>query len=109
MEAGKMRTKLALLVAATKRDGNGEFLAPSVFATPWGDIQPLTNKYMDKTQRTTVESTDVIEIRYIDGVTSAMTVQDGDQIYNIEAVIDPDKKKRKLQLFCYLRNDGLQA
>lgn len=109
MEAGKLRTKITLQVASTRRDGTGEELPSSTFAVCWADIQPLTNKYTERSQHTLVESTHVIVIRYIDGVTSAMTVQEGSLTYNIEAAIDPDRKKRKLNLMSYLRNDGFTS
>jgi SPP1 family predicted phage head-tail adaptor len=107
MQAGKLRTKIKLLTASKKRDSTGEFLAPTVFATCWSDSQPLANKYADTPYHTGTEATSMLEIRYIAGVTSAMTVQIGTQIYNIEAVIDPDDRKIKLNLMVYLRNDGL--
>jgi SPP1 family predicted phage head-tail adaptor len=106
MQAGNLRTKITILQASARRDGKGEFLAPSEIAVCWAEIAPISNMYADKQQQTVTEATWKIVIRYIDGITSGMIVQENGKTYNIEAVVDPDRKRQMLYLMCYLRNDG---
>jgi SPP1 family predicted phage head-tail adaptor len=102
---GAMQHRVVLSKASSQRTATGEFVQRyEPFATCWASIQMLAGKYTEKTQQVITESTHKIIIRYIPGVTTAMTVQLSDgRVWNIEAVADPDERHVELQLFCYER------
>lgn len=75
--------------------------------TVWASIRHLSGM---ETVRSGVEVSNVkasIRIRYMAGVTAAMRIKHGADVYSIEAVM-PDKVKREfVDLVCYLgANDG---
>lgn len=103
---GALQHRVTLSKPSAQRTASGEFVQQyESFATCWASIQMLAAKYTEKTQQVVTEATHKITIRYIPGVTSAMTVQLSDgRVWNIEAVSDPDERHVELQLFCYERN-----
>lgn len=105
---GAMQHRVVLSKPSSQRSATGEFVQRyEPFATCWASVQALAAKYTEKPQQVVSESTHKVTMRYISGVTTAMTVTltDG-RIWNIEAVFDPDERHVELQLFCYERNDG---
>lgn len=104
MKSGRLRLRIQIVQPNLSRDSRGELEAPTVFATVWSSLTPLTSKYIEKAERVVTEATWKLGIRYLAGLTTAMHVLYDGRVFNIEAVMDPDGRKRELELHCYERN-----
>ncbi|RFB28249.1 phage head closure protein [Brevibacillus sp. VP] len=70
------------------------------FIKAWSKIRPLNAE--EKINRPDIEQSvsHVIEIRYRKGITSIMRVRFRDRCFGIESVLDPDERKKSLNLMC---------
>lgn len=103
---GALQHQVYILQRNTRRDANGDFLPPVVFATCWARVQALTDKYTEKAQQVVTEATHRVTVRYIPGLDTSMQVQFNGRIFNIAAILDPDERQVELWLMCYERNSG---
>lgn len=72
----------------------------SDLATVWGHVEPLSGREYFQAQQLQARVNTHITIRYRDGVTPLLRAKLGSRVYRIEAVINPDERKRELQLMC---------
>jgi len=70
----------------------------TTFATAWASIKPLRGRELIAAQAVASEVTGSIKLRYIAGLTAAMRVSYGGQIFNILAVVNTDQDDRELIL-----------
>lgn len=105
---GAMSNRVSVLQRSQARDATtGEFLTThELVATVWAKIDMLATKYIERPEQVTTEATHKVTIRYMSGITTANLIQFDNRVFNIEAVFDPDERKRELHLMCYERNDG---
>lgn len=111
MAVGAMRHRLELQAyTRTADDGGGASLAWAKVAAIWGQIEPQSAREAvfgrDNQMRET--KSHKITIRYRDGVTSANRLvqvykiegRSFTRIWNITGVLDPDNRRRFLELSC---------
>lgn len=73
--------------------------------TVWADISPLSGRELMAAQAINVEISHKVEIRYQSlfagpKAVAAMRILYGDRIFNIHASIDPDERRKSLELSC---------
>ncbi len=68
--------------------------------TVWADIQALRGREYFTAQQTVAESNHEIKIRYRKGIKPAMRAIEGERVFDIQAVLDKDGRKRYLSLIC---------
>jgi len=112
MLAGRLRYRLTIQQPGTTAGAGGTQTETwSTFATVWGSLQgqggieSLGGRELDTeiaardSRQLVAEQTLVAEIRYLAGITPTMRVQGLDgRLYDIQAVTDPDGRKRELVL-----------
>lgn len=99
--AGKYDRRVTIQQLVTTSDGTGGTTSSwQTFATVWAAIEPLTGGEYFVAQQTTSKVNNKISLRYLDGVKPAMRVLYGTRIYNIEAVMDSEGRRRERQLLC---------
>jgi SPP1 family predicted phage head-tail adaptor len=101
-----MDKRITLVSDSLTRDNEGNFLTDAVFGDTWASIILLQGRELDRAQQIVAEVTHKITIPYQDGVTSAMRVNFGAKVFQIEVVQDPDERQVQLQLLSIERNDG---
>jgi len=74
--------------------------APSVVATVWGAVAPLSGAERLSAMRLEGQVTHKITIRYRSGVDSDMRIVMGGRSFNIRAVMDVGERRRYLELLC---------
>jgi len=103
--AGAMVDEIALLTPSPTRDSEtGEFGAPVEFVTLFAAVSALTGRELEKAQQLVAEVTHSVNLCYLPGVNSAMTVFFRSRIFEILAVLDPDERQIELRLLCRERN-----
>ena len=104
MRSGRLRHKVTLrkLEAGSPRQAaNGERLDGwADFATVRAYVRPISGKELRAGQQINSQIVAEIEIRWLAGVEAGMRVHHGDDVYHIEAAIDPERRQRKLLLQC---------
>lgn len=79
----------------------GEIIAvPQTFATAWGSVEDLAGREFFAAQQINAEVTTRIRIRYLAGILPQMQAIANGRTYDILAVLDPDGRRRELQLMC---------
>lgn len=111
MKAGRLRHRVTLQSLATgspqKTEMGSADQAWADVVTVWADIRPLQGTKLFNAQQVQSDVTTEIEIRYRAGVTAKMRAKHGTNLYDIEAVIQPDARPIRLVLHCSIGvNDG---
>lgn len=104
MRAGKLRHRVTIqqrLAGSPQRTPTG---APdtswSDVATVWASIDTLRGRELIEAQAVQSRLEVRIRLRYRAGLTAAMRIVHGTDIYNIEAVIDREQQHVELELMC---------
>lgn len=101
MQAGLLRDRITIQVRSTTDDAAGEpALIWATFAAVWANATDMTGREYIAGQAITNVVTTTIIIRYRAGVTAAMRVVMRGVTYNIQAVIEPENKRREMHLMC---------
>lgn len=109
MRAADLRHRVTIeSYSATQNAYNEEIPSWSTVATVWAAIEPLTGqeRFLRAADQFYAENQVRIRIRYRAGVTAKMRVVDADgEIYDIQAVLDRDGRRRELVLMCTVSDD----
>jgi len=98
MSAGALRHRLTLEERVKAEDGGGGFTESwDAVATLWAAIRPVSGDEQLVGGRLAGNVSHLITLRYRDGVVPEMRFRQGERIFEIRAVIDPDERK------CWLR------
>lgn len=102
MLAGLLRDRVTIQVRVGADDAAGEpALIWSDFAVGvHGNVNDMTGKEYLAAQAVTNAVTTMIVIRYRPGITAAMRAVSRGVTYNIQAVIEPENKRREMHLMC---------
>lgn len=105
MQGGQLRDRITIQVRSTVDNAAGE---PTLSWTDYAagiaaNVTDMSGKEFIAGQEITNAVTTTIVIRYRVGVTGAMRVVARGVIYNIQAVLEPENKRREMHLMC-LRN-----
>lgn len=99
--AGKLRHRVVIKQLAMARDGIGGVVESwAELATVWADIVPLSGREFIAAQAAQAGVTARITIRYREGITAAMRIEHGADIYNIKAVLPDPTLRGHLTLMC---------
>ena len=104
MRAGRLSHRITiqqLVAGSPEQKPTGEpDVAWTDVATVWADVRPLQGRSLLLAQQVQSRVDTEIEIRYRAGVNAAMRVTHDSDVYDILAVIDPDKRHVRLVLHC---------
>lgn len=105
--AGAMVDEVTLLTRATTRDSEtGELREPVEFLTLFAAVRALQGRELEKAQQLVAEVSHSVNLSYVPGVNSAMTVRFRGRTFEILAVLDPDERQIELRLLCRERNQA---
>ena len=102
MLAGQLRDVIAIQVRTNGDDAAGEpTLTWTTFAADvYAKVTDLSGREYVAAQAVTNAVTTTVIIRYLPGVTAAMRVLCKGVTYNIQAVIEPENRRREMHLMC---------
>ena len=102
MQAGLLRDRVTIQIRSSVDDAAGEpTLSWSDFAVGiHANVSDMTGKEFFAAQEITNAVNTTIVIRYREGITAAMRAVSRGVIYNIQAVIEPENKRREMHLMC---------
>ncbi|ODA66839.1 Phage head-tail joining protein [Methyloligella halotolerans] len=99
--AGALRHRLILEERAKVDDGGGGFTESwNTVTTLWGVVRPLRGDEQLVAGRLAGNVSHLITLRYRDGVVPEMRFRQGERVFEIHAVIDPDERKCWLRCQC---------
>lgn len=79
----------------------------ATYKTVRASIEPIKGQEYFAAKQLQASTNVRIRIRYLSGITTKMRVLHGTRYYAIESVIDPNTRRRELQLMCVEREaDG---
>jgi len=100
MRIGDLRHKITIQEKTVTEDSEG------IAAETWGDVATVWASVEDLQGREFFQAAAVaeiiarIKIRYRPGIAPAMRVLFESRLFDIKSVIDPDGRRRELQLMC---------
>jgi SPP1 family predicted phage head-tail adaptor len=101
MRAGDLRHRVTIQLPVESQNDFGEVITTwQDYKTVWAVVLPLTGREYFASRQVNAEVTVQIQMRYIPGITPKMRVVEGSKVYEIEAVMDVEGKKKELQLLC---------
>lgn len=103
MKAGELRHRIMIQEKQTpvaQNDYGEEVITWSEVAEVWAAIEPLRGREFLEAQRAGAEVTTRIRVRHRDGIRPEMRVVWGDHVYDIEAVIHVEERRREIHLMC---------
>ena len=96
-----MRHRVTIQQKAPTRDTfGGEVEVWNPVATVWASVEPLQGREFLEARQMQAEVTTRIRIRYRAGIVPPMRVIWGSHTYDVQAVIEPEARRRELQLMC---------
>lgn len=101
VHSGELKQQIIIQIRTRVPDDKGGTVETwTTHATVWAGLKPSTGNEFLLNDQVQSRVTTEITIRYRKKVTTAMRVNYGGRIYDIEAVIDPKEKHEKLLLMC---------
>jgi len=101
MKAGDLRHRVTIQRNEPVTDSFGTETEQWVdVVTVWASVEPLSGREFFQSQKENAETTVRIKMRYRSGITSDKRVKFGDNVYEINAVIDIDERHIELHLMC---------
>ena len=108
MRTGRLRKRIEIQALTTAQDGYGEPVETwTTAATVWGELTPsmraTREAFAGVSQQRAARLTMEARIRWLGGLSPSSTrLRCDGKVYEVEAVMDPDGRKRELLLFCYV-------
>lgn len=108
IRAGELRHRIQLVKPTLVQDASGgiEEDQASVTATVWASVEALTGRELYAAQQKVSEVTHKITIRYMSGITAKLNVRFDNREFQIEAVQNPDERRKMLLLLCIERDSS---
>jgi SPP1 family predicted phage head-tail adaptor len=98
MKAGMLR-HLIKIEAPTTQNVKGEMIPTwGTFAEAYAAREDLAGRELFLSQQVQAEVTTRFRIRYLEGVSAKMRINDAGTIYNIKSVQDPEGRRRFLTI-----------
>lgn len=108
LRIGQLRRRVTLLQPTLKQDSDGGTpltnLAPVMEL--WATIDGISAQDRFAAHSFVEQSNTKITIRYQEGIKHDMMISDGPDLYIIKGLLDPDKRKRLLLLYCVMIDDS---
>ena len=108
MRAGRLRHRVTIQGLTTTPNSYGEPVETwTNLATVWGEVTPLISQtrevFAQASEQRVARQTMNVRLRYRADITPATSrVVWGSHVLEVEAVFDPDGRRAKLDLICYL-------
>jgi SPP1 family predicted phage head-tail adaptor len=108
INVGKMREQISIVQPSTTQDavGGTQLGGGTVLTTCWAEITALSGRDALAAQQYAELVTHQVVIRYLPGVASRQVVMFGARQFEIQAVINPDERTKKLILLCVEVNNN---
>ena len=101
MRAGLLRHRVTIQNLTTAQDSFGDIVETwSDFATVWAQVEDLSGREFFAAAQVNSEIKTRVRIRYMEGVKPTMRILHGTRTLEIISPIDPDGKRRMLELLC---------
>ena len=102
MRAGALRHRIEIQRNDGIRDPDSGEIIPgwTTVARVWAEVVDLSGREFWDSQQVQSEISTRVRIRYRDGIEPTMRVIHGDRTLEIQAVLDPDGRRRELHLMC---------
>jgi len=102
MRIGELRHRITIQKTTTIQDEAGQPIETwQDVCTVWAKIEDLSGReYLAAKQVLANEVTTRITIRWRNDVEPTMRVIEGQQIFDIQSIVDPAGRKQQLQLMC---------
>lgn len=106
MRAGELRRRVTIQQRAATQDTFG---GQSTSWTDWQTnvpcaIQPLAGRELMAARAVNAETTHMIDMRYMPGLTAAMRILYGTRVFNIVSVVNVEERNREHQI---MASEGL--
>lgn len=96
-----MNQRITLEQPPAALDASGEASGTwKTFARTWASVNPLRGRQLEMARTVYADVSVQINMRYLDGVKAKMRVRHGDNVYQIEAVMDVNSRHDELELLC---------
>jgi len=100
LRAGELNRRVEIQANTPTTNDIGELVASwATVATIWAKIEPVSGRELLQTQQVQATATARIRMRYR-SITPLHRIKHGDDIYEINAVIDVDDIHEQLELLC---------
>lgn len=110
MNPGRLRHRVRIEKEDYLRDSHGDIIRDPItgetsrgwveVATVWAAVEPLQGREFFESGAVQSQVTTRIRMRYRPGLTPAMRLVHGDDVHEIEAIIDPQTRHEQLQIMC---------
>lgn len=99
MRAGLLRHRITIESFTEGANEYGEPISTwATYATVWASKEDLSGREYFASQQINAEVSTKFRIRYRAGITAKMRIQHGGSVYQIAATMDPDGRKRTLEI-----------
>lgn len=108
--AGKLRQRIQILKSTGTQDSTGgtSLADYTTLATVWASVEPLSGSETLAADAQTSVGRFQIQMRYMDGITSALQVLFQGRKFQVENVSNPDGRQKKLYLQVVQIDDSVQ-
>lgn len=107
MQAGRLNRRIIIQQKAVTQDPYGEEVVTwGTWKAVWANIRPMSGYQYLQASAQTVEAKVVTEIRirFLSGINNeTMRVLHGTAVYEIEAVLHEEERRRQMRLMCRLQ------
>ena len=109
MRSGRLRHRIEILALTVAQDGYGEEIETWMMqATVWGEMLPslraTREAFAAQSEQRSARQSMECRMRYREGLSPKTTRLSWDgKVFDVEAVSDPDGRRRESLLFCYVR------
>ena len=101
MRSARLRHAVSLQRNVTVQDAYGQKVEQwQTIASVWAGVEPSKGREWFAAQQINATTVAMVLIRHRADVDTTCRVLHDDVVYDIEAVIDPDTRRRELQLMC---------
>lgn len=110
IKSGALRNQVEIVLPGTTKDSFGGTTpgGGTSLGTVWASIEALTGRDAVAAQSFSSIVTHKVVIRWIAGVVSKCQVMFGTRTFQVESVLNPDERTKKLILLCVEVNDSQQ-
>jgi SPP1 family predicted phage head-tail adaptor len=110
IRTGKLRQQIQIIDPSSSRDSFGGSTpgGGTSLGTVWASIEALSGRDALAAQSFTSIGTHLVTIRWMPGILAKQQVIFGSRTFQIEAVLNPDERTKKLILICVEINDSVQ-
>ena len=102
MKAGKLRNLIRIERPVEGTPDEHGFRQPTfeLVAEAWADVFGLAGSQIEQRGQFAYESSHRIELRFLPNLDPTMRVKFEDTVFNITGIVDPDRRRQRLFLFC---------